>query len=239
MKNFILIIVTMFGFGCNLQKNNQEGSTKIQKLQEDLKAVADSEERDRTLGQYALNMMHQTSAGTKLSNPKKQILARSIVRIANDVFNGQDHKKAFVMLLAIESSFDRMAQSPTGPKGYTQVAKAAFMEGMAACGVKDAKEEDVWETDINLYAGACYFRSLLEKYNNDPYISIVAYNQGPNSPSIKKYSKNGRLDEIEPLKYVAKFAFLDRSVTEQQMPNVPAINSLSIKPQSSNISSED
>jgi len=97
---------------------------------------------------------------------------------------------------------------------------------MASCGVTDLHEEDVWETDINLYAGACYFKKVLDLHKGDPYMAIVAYNQGPNSESVKTYSKNGSLDNIEALKYVAKFSFIKRNLSDLKQPNIPAIEDL-------------
>jgi len=184
--------------------------------------MKEAEASDSILGQYALNMMNNAGANLKLSEVKRQILARSIVKVTNDVYESVDHKKAFIAVIAIESGFQKHAQSPTGPKGLSQVAKAAFKEGLALCGIPDATEDDVWDAEINLYAGACYFRNLLEKNNNDPYIAIVAYNKGPNSESIKTYSKNGNLNDVEALKYIAKFNFLKRNTSEGKMPNVPS-----------------
>ena len=110
------------------------------------------------------------------------------------------------------------------------MAKTAFQEGMANCGVTNLKDDDVWETDLNLYAGACYFRALMEQNSNDPYIAIVAYNQGPNSKDIKTYAKSGRLDSTEGLKYIARFNFLKQTTTEKKAPDAPAIQSKVVKP---------
>lgn len=184
------------------------------------------EDPDAVLGQYVINMMYATPARTKLSEAKKQVLARAIVRVTKDVFESDEHRKAFVAVLAIESGFDRSAQSPTGPRGLGQLAKKAFFEGLASCGVADVKEDDIWDTDINLYAGACYFRTLLEQNNSDPYFAIVAYNQGPNSEAAKGYAKHGHLENLEALKYVARFSYLKRVVPEVKAPNVPAIKDL-------------
>jgi hypothetical protein len=184
------------------------------------------DDADEALGQYAINMMFRSVQGKKLSDGKKQVLARAIVRVSNDIFVDPMHKKAFVAVLEIESGFQRFAQSPTGPKGYAQLAKASFHEAMANCGVTGLSDEDVWETDLNLYAGACYFRMMLERNGNDPFVAIVAYNQGPASESAKTYAKYGSMDSTEALKYVAKFSFLQRTTTDGKIPNVPAIQDL-------------
>ncbi len=192
----------------------------------ELAKYKERELQDEKLGQYSINMMYSTAGGLKLSAAKKQILARAIVRIANDIFDDQENKRAFVAVLAIESQFDKFAQSPTGPKGLAQLTKNTFKEAMGECGVTELNEEDVWETDLNLYAGACYFKKLLENYKGDPYMAIVAYNQGPNSDSAKTFSKSGYMTELEPLKYVARFTFLKRTVTDEKQPNVPSIGDL-------------
>lgn len=210
-----------------------QASVEVQALQAQLDQIKKQEELDRVLGQYAINMMYQTSASTKISDARKQILARAIVRVSNDVFETEESKKAFVAVLAIESEFQRTAQSPTGPRGLSQVARKAFEEGMANCGVGKFSDEDVWETDINLYAGACYFRALLENNNNDPYVAIVGYNQGPNSKDFKSYAKHGRMDSLEALKYVARFNFLKRATPDDRVaPNAPAIEKVPVKPSS-------
>lgn len=183
-------------------------------------------EADTALGQYAINMMYRSTQGKKLSDGKKQILARAIVRVSNDIFVDPMHKRAFIAVLEIESGFQRFAQSPTGPKGYAQLAKATFHESMANCGVTGLTDEDVWETDLNLYAGACYFRMMLERNDNDPFVAIVAYNQGPSSSSAKTYSKYGSMDNTEALKYLAKFSFLQRNTTDTKIPNIPSIQDL-------------
>jgi hypothetical protein len=67
---------------------------------------------------------------------------------------------------------------------------------------------------------------MLERNNGDPFIAIVAYNQGPHSDSAKTYAKNGSMDSKEALKYVAKFSFLQRAVTDGKVDSVPAIGDL-------------
>lgn len=222
----LLVITTAMLIGLTVACNKDDALflTESTRIKAELQRYKDQEDADQRLGQYVINMMYVAGAKDTVSDAKKQILARAIVRVANDIFTSEENKRAFVMMIAIESAFQRFAQSPTGPKGYAQVAKAAFYEAMNDCGVTGLREDDVWETDLNLYAGACYFKKLLVKYNNDPYIAIVAYNQGPNSASAKSYAKNGSLKEIEPLKYVAKFTFLARTVTDKKQPNVPAID---------------
>lgn len=197
-----------------IQNINEKMRRKYSEQEDFVNKIKQQEEEDQKLGQYIINMMYHTSAGKKLSDAKKQTLARDIVRTANEIFETTEHKRAFVVVIAIESEFQKFAQSPTGPKGYSQVAKNSFKEAMNICGLGDVKDDDVWDQDLNLLAGACYFKMALERNNNDTYAAIVAYNQGPNSVSAKTYSKSGSLDNIEALKYIAKFTFLKRKVND-------------------------
>jgi Transglycosylase SLT domain len=191
-----------------------------------VKKYTDQEEADLRLGQYAINAMYKAGAKDKISDAKKQVLARAIVRVSNDIFLKEEDKKAFISIIAIESAFQRFVQSPTGPKGYAQVAKKSFFEAMADCGVTSLHDEDVWETDLNLYAGACYFRKQIDANNGDQYMAMIAYNQGPSSDSLKSYAKNGSMDNLEVLKYMAKFTFLKRTLTDTKQPNIPSIDEL-------------
>ncbi|MEM4379161.1 MAG: lytic transglycosylase domain-containing protein [Thermoplasmatales archaeon] len=229
VTNVVTVVLLLLGhFPAATTGHSTIMNSKVEELQAELKLLKEQEERDNLLGQYAINMMYETRAGKDLSSARKQVLARAIVRVVNDVFETPEHKKGFIAVLAIESEFKKFAQSPTGPKGLSQVAKAAFKEGMERCGVTDVHDDDVWETDINLYAGACYFRQLLETHNNDPFIAIVAYNQGPNSKDAKTYAKAGRAEAKESLQYIARFSFLKRKVSEDKAPNAPALSDLPV-----------
>lgn len=198
----VLALIEWFAYGSNAEKK-----------------------QDELLGQYVINMMYETSAKDKLSEVHKQILARTIVRVANDVFDTKEQKKAFVAVIAIESEFYRLAQSPTGPRGLSQVAKSALKEGLTRCGLDKFHDEDVWDSEINLYAGACYFRDLLETKGGDPFTAIVAYNQGPASKDTSDYAKSGRPKTQEALQYISRFSYL-RKVPETKQPNIPAIGTV-------------
>lgn len=168
----------------------------------ELSKVRNRELEEQELGQFTLQLMDIVKAD--LSEARKLMLARSIVKVATDVFQEKEQRKVFVTIVAIESRFKKDAKSPTGPIGLTQVIGSGFPEFMAHCGYDNVKAEDVWETDINLTAGACYFKFLLGRYNGDTHVAQVAYNQGHNSASAATYSKTGDLDAQEPLKYLAK-----------------------------------
>jgi hypothetical protein len=177
-----------------------------------------------------------------MSSGKKQMLARSIVKVANDVFKTQtftfvtskgetktrtvtalDQQEHFIMVVANESGFQRFAQSPTGPKGLAQLAKNSFFEALKTnCGVKDVSENDVWDTDLNLYAGACYYRAQIEAANGNLPLASLRYNQGPNSDAAKAYAKGQRFGNLEGLNYLASISYLSSVGTTEKLPGKPA-----------------
>lgn len=226
--------------GCDKLTNTSPlAKDRTVELEAQLKAIKDKEDADERLGQYAINQMYKSTNTVKnLSPARQQILARSIVRVANDILETEAEKQAFVSVLQIESQFLRFAQSPTGPRGLTQVTKKTFHGAMKNCGVEDLKDDDVWETDVNLYAGACYFKEqlIMEKENlvkqgkdaGVTYIfsAMVDYNQGPESEDAKMYRKSGDLKGLEPAKYVSKFAYLRSTTTDKVVPGIPSIQEL-------------
>jgi hypothetical protein len=224
----VAAVITFFAIKVSESKSvNPIHSASNSDLEAELKKMKDQELLDDRLGQYAINMMYRSGAQNRLSKGKMQILARSIVRVANDIFPESEQKRRdFVMVLAIESGFNRFAQSPTGPKGYGQLARASFHEGMRECGMSDMHDEDVWETDLNLYAAACYFKKMLISADNDTGLAVISYNQGSNSESAKSYKKSGDMTQLEPLRYLSKITFLTKTVTDQKVPGVPSIEEL-------------
>jgi len=196
-------------------------SSRLENLEQLLTKQAATVEAEEKLGQYAINMMMATYGGKQLSDARKQSLARQIVKVTTDVFTTEDQRRAFIMVIAIESQFQKFAQSPTGPKGLAQVAKRTFVEALGHCGMKNVHPDDVWDSDLNLYAGACYFRAQLEDSNGDLFIAAVRYNQGPASKEAKEFAKTGSLTNVEALRYIAKVTFYRRTVDDKKKENSP------------------
>ena len=235
MKNKLINVVLtlsllMMGVGIYFGYTSSSKAVDVAAGQEAIKqlaAIKAQEAKDATLGQYAINMMFRSGAQKIMSKGMMLMLARSIVRVGNDIFPDEEQKRRdLVMVLAIESGFSRFAQSPTGPKGYGQLAKSSFHEAMADCGVTGLRDEDVWETDLNLYAAACYFKKMLNASENDTGLAAVSYNQGSNSDSAKSYKKSGDMKELEPLRYLTKITFLTKTVSDKKTPGVPDLKDL-------------
>jgi len=220
-----LSIVSIAALGFAIETKREAINLKAT-AESQLKTIRDQEDADLRLGQYTINMIYKAGAGKKISDGRKQVLARAIVRVNNEILDTLEQRHAWIGAIAIESAFQKFAQSPTGPKGLGQMARASFHEGIAKCGINKVEDDDVFETDLNLYSSACYFRAMLEASDGDPIAAMVSYNQGLASEDSKNYLKSGNLDGKEALKYIARATFLKRNVTDKKMPGVPLIQDI-------------
>lgn len=104
-------------------------------------------------------------------------LATAIHDIA--ITEGIDPQLAF-SLIRVESGFTRRAVSSAGAVGYTQVMPSTAFWLQPGIG-----RNDLFERDTNLRLGFRYLRMMIEQYDGDLHLALLAYNRGP-----------GRVDEI-------------------------------------------
>jgi soluble lytic murein transglycosylase-like protein len=77
-------------------------------------------------------------------------------------------------LVRAESEFNRRAVSPVGAVGLTQLMPSTaryFKRGM--------NREALMDRDTNLRIGFRYLHTLIEKYNGNLELALLAYNRGP------------------------------------------------------------
>lgn len=98
--------------------------------------------------------------------------------LATDIFDaaraeGVDPDLAF-RLVKIESSFRQGAVGPMGSVGYTQVqpATAQWLDSTVT-------RERLFDRETNLRIGFRYLRMLLDRYDSDTRLALLAYNRGP------------------------------------------------------------
>jgi soluble lytic murein transglycosylase-like protein len=77
-------------------------------------------------------------------------------------------------LVRVESGFRRSAVSSAGAIGYTQIrpSTAKWLD-------PTVQTRDLFEIETNLHLGFRYFRYLLDEYNGDTRLALLAYNRGP------------------------------------------------------------
>jgi soluble lytic murein transglycosylase-like protein len=98
-------------------------------------------------------------------------LAEQIHDIAVD--NNIEPELAFG-LVKTESAFDHRAVSHVGARGLTQV-----MPRTARWLRPGTTIEDLYNRSLNLDMGFGYLRDLIDKYNGNVRLALLAYNRGP------------------------------------------------------------
>jgi hypothetical protein len=180
---------------------------------ESTKKLTTSDRESKELGDYALLMMRIVSAN--LSDVRRNVVARSIVNVANDIFSSLDEKKQFVVMIAIESKFNTDAKSPAGALGLTQIMPQYAREFGTACGIKDLRDEDMIHPDVNLILGACRFKALLDAFNGQPVPALVAYNAGLASNQLKQLQSLREITNTETASYVVKWIYVKDQADKQ------------------------
>ena len=77
-------------------------------------------------------------------------------------------------LVQHESGFRQRAVSPLGAIGYTQLlpSTAMWLD-------PDLTEGRLYDRDTNLRLGFRYLKQLLDRYDSNPRLALLAYNRGP------------------------------------------------------------
>lgn len=180
-------------------------------------ALQVSDQETKELGDYALLMMRIVDAN--LSDTRKNVIARSIVNVANDIFSTLEEKKQFVVMIAIESRFETDAKSPVGALGLTQIMPQFAREFGRSCGINDLRDSDLINQDINLILGACRFKALLDAFNGQPVPALVAYNAGLASNQLKQLQAMREITNTETASYVVKWVYVKDQADKQAEKN--------------------
>ena len=80
-------------------------------------------------------------------------------------------------IIKAESNFEEDAKSTSNAVGLMQIMEATAFETANKMDL-NISEEDLFNPNLNIKIGLKYFTSLLEKYNNNYNLAIIAYNAG-------------------------------------------------------------
>lgn len=110
-------------------------------------------------------------------------LAQRIIDVA--AAEGVDPELGF-RLIRVESVFRTRARGPAGALGLTQL-----MPGTARSIDRSVRTEaDIMEPSTNLRLGFRYLRSMIEMYDGDVRLGLLAYNRGPGA--VNRALRSGR-----------------------------------------------
>jgi soluble lytic murein transglycosylase len=80
-----------------------------------------------------------------------------------------------------ESLFDSNAKSPVGALGLMQLMPATARYVAKGLGLKKPKQADILEIENNINFGTQYFRTVLNRFDNNISLAAAAYNAGPSN----------------------------------------------------------
>lgn len=171
---------------------------------------------DERLGEFALLMMD--IVGADLSPMRRKVLARTIVRVTGEIFEGYNHREAFIGLVAQESRFNANAKSPVGATGLAQIMPQYAPDFAKLCGLNDFKPADLVDVELNLYLGACFYRDLLENklINGNPVAAQTAYNSGQNGAALKNLLAQRAITNTETSNYSTMISYKKEEVRRIQ-----------------------
>ncbi len=134
-----------------------------------------TEKLQAALGELAMVRLQLERADAVLSYSTKYKIPADLSAAIYDIAlsEGIDPSLAF-RLVKVESNFISNAKSTASAFGYTQIQlpTARFYEA-------GLEERHLYERDVNLRLGFRFLKDLLEKYDNDLELALLAYNRGP------------------------------------------------------------
>jgi soluble lytic murein transglycosylase len=100
----------------------------------------------------------------------------------------QDHDLDAAIVYGIirrESLFDPLAKSRVGALGLMQLMPATARSVARKIGLKKTGQDDILNINNNIRLGTRYFKSVLDRFDNNIPLAAAAYNAGPHN--VKKW----------------------------------------------------
>jgi soluble lytic murein transglycosylase len=98
-------------------------------------------------------------------------------------------------LIRQESLFDVRARSPASALGLMQLLPSTASRVAARTGIPAPSHEKLLEPEVNLALGTQYLKDLLQRYSNNWFKAIAAYNAG--EAAVDRWEKEILTDDIE------------------------------------------
>jgi soluble lytic murein transglycosylase-like protein len=141
---------------------------------EGIVAAADAADRD-VRGERALLEVQVQQLQTVLDFSSRYRIPADLAQAVFEIALSEDLEPDLAFrLVRVESAFRRHAVSEAGAVGYTQIlpSTARWMDPRL-------KEGTLFDRDTNLRLGFRYLRMLLDEYEGDMRLALLAYNRGP------------------------------------------------------------
>ena len=126
-------------------------------------------------GELELVRLEMTRLQEIMDYSRKYDIPADLAAAINDIALSEGIAPALAFrLVQVESGFYRRAVSPVGAVGYAQLMPATAFEMDPSLSY-----QDLFDRDTNLRLGFRYLKQMLEKYDGDLRLALLAYNRGP------------------------------------------------------------
>ena len=96
-------------------------------------------------------------------------------------------------IIKAESGFKENVKSSSGAIGLMQIMLPTAQEIAQKIDIQNLTEEQLYEPKMNIIIGTKYFATLLETYDNNINLAIIAYNAGMGN--VNNWIANGVINE--------------------------------------------
>jgi len=186
---------------------------KVQALQSKVVEFEKKEETARLADLEFLRIISLTLnameiSRSPLSTYQRTSMAALIAQTAVKRLPSIELRNAWIATLAIESAFSPDAKSSAGARGVGQVTPPTASDFSLRCGFQEKLDaHDLNEPVVNLNISACLFNLINERVNGSVALTLVAYNAGLYSKSLKSLEALTAIN-TETANYVAKHTYL-------------------------------
>jgi soluble lytic murein transglycosylase len=108
-------------------------------------------------------------------------------------------------LIRQESLFDTRARSSAAALGLMQLLPSTARRVAKQLGMSPPSPETLFEPDVNLALGTQYLKDLLQRYSNNWFKAIAAYNAGESA--VDRWEKEIVTDDIE--EFVERIPYME------------------------------
>jgi soluble lytic murein transglycosylase len=108
-------------------------------------------------------------------------------------------------LIRQESLFDPQARSPAAALGLMQLLPSTASRVAKQIGASPPSNEQLFQPETNLVLGTQYLKDLLQRYSNDWFKAIAAYNAG--EAAVDRWEKEILTDDAE--EFVERIPYLE------------------------------
>ncbi len=168
-----LVVSSVSGWARRATADDQPAPVTAPALLGELRALSQSLEATR--GELAVARLQLERANAIIDYSTHYNIAADLAAAIYDVAlsEGVDPGLAF-RLVRTESGFNPNAKSKAGAMGYTQV-----LPSTARLYEPGLTNKQLFDRSTNLRLGFRYLRDLLERYNGNLRLALLAYNRGP------------------------------------------------------------